>query len=356
MSSRTYIGPFGRIPPLPEGSEPEQTSSYYADDERNSLQLPRPPLNFGSDTTLGFTDPTRYNTSNHSRRTHDPRVSESDHQRPSSRENLPPVRQLLTPGSQPSVPASPFSSQYSPASSHRQSSLASSRHSSIPAQGPESSYRPEGAYQYPPGASLGPPRLSVPSAGEFFPSGHTEQSSQAYISVDQVSPANFHSFGSTATQLPYQAQPTISQHHSLLPLSIPQLSTYQNQQNSILSQPAPYHPNNPDLYNFTPNAEASTSPHQHTSANIVQPGPRLISDGVTVQGPVWIYEDGSTCPKVIDGEPVNAEWGVTKAGKPRKRLAIACLSCREKKIKCDPAEPKCIQCEKNGRVCKFATA
>lgn len=74
------------------------------------------------------------------------------------------------------------------------------------------------------------------------------------------------------------------------------------------------------------------------------------------EGPCWIYEDGSICKKVIDGELVNAQWGVTKAGKPRKRLAIACTTCREKKIKCDPAEGKCLQCEKVGRECRFTTA
>ncbi|KAI9676015.1 MAG: hypothetical protein M1817_000758 [Caeruleum heppii] len=61
-------------------------------------------------------------------------------------------------------------------------------------------------------------------------------------------------------------------------------------------------------------------------------------------------------PRFIDGEPVNAHWGVTKAGKPRKRLAVACLTCREKKIKCDPDFPKCVQCERFGRVCKFKNA
>ncbi len=47
---------------------------------------------------------------------------------------------------------------------------------------------------------------------------------------------------------------------------------------------------------------------------------------------------------------------MTKAGKPRKRLAIACVTCREKKIKCDPDYPQCVQCEKFGRVCKFKNA
>ncbi|PHH63461.1 hypothetical protein CDD81_5840 [Ophiocordyceps australis] len=74
------------------------------------------------------------------------------------------------------------------------------------------------------------------------------------------------------------------------------------------------------------------------------------------EGLCYFYDDGSHCKTVIDGEQVNAHWGVTKAGKPRKRLAIACVTCREKKIKCDPDYPRCVQCEKFGRVCKFKNA
>lgn len=74
------------------------------------------------------------------------------------------------------------------------------------------------------------------------------------------------------------------------------------------------------------------------------------------EGMCYFYDDGSHCKTVIDGEVVNAHWGVTKAGKPRKRLAIACVTCREKKIKCDPDYPRCVQCEKFGRICKFKNA
>jgi hypothetical protein len=42
-------------------------------------------------------------------------------------------------------------------------------------------------------------------------------------------------------------------------------------------------------------------------------------------GMCYVFKDGSTCPTVIDGEPVNPLWGTTKAGKARKRLARACL-------------------------------
>lgn len=85
--------------------------------------------------------------------------------------------------------------------------------------------------------------------------------------------------------------------------------------------------------------------------------PRFVRQAeVPGEGMCYFYDDGTYCKTVIDDEPVNAHWGVTKAGKPRKRLAIACITCREKKIKCDPDYPRCIQCEKFGRVCKFKNA
>ncbi|KAI4939450.1 uncharacterized protein J4E92_000735 [Alternaria infectoria] len=70
------------------------------------------------------------------------------------------------------------------------------------------------------------------------------------------------------------------------------------------------------------------------------------------EGPCYVYEDGTYCRAIIDGEAVNPSWGITKAGKPRKRLAQACLTCREKKIKCEPGYPKCQQCAKSQRVCR----
>ncbi|KXJ85172.1 hypothetical protein Micbo1qcDRAFT_128452, partial [Microdochium bolleyi] len=74
---------------------------------------------------------------------------------------------------------------------------------------------------------------------------------------------------------------------------------------------------------------------------------------VSGEGLCFFYDDGTHCKAIIDGEQVNAHWGVTKSGRPRKRLMIACLACREKKIKCDPDFPRCVQCEKFGIVCRF---
>ncbi|KAI9685908.1 MAG: hypothetical protein M1822_004186 [Bathelium mastoideum] len=74
------------------------------------------------------------------------------------------------------------------------------------------------------------------------------------------------------------------------------------------------------------------------------------------EGTCWVFADGSYYRTVVDGEPVNPDWGLTKAGKARKRLAQACLTCREKKIKCEPGFPKCTQCEKSGKTCRRASS
>ncbi len=69
------------------------------------------------------------------------------------------------------------------------------------------------------------------------------------------------------------------------------------------------------------------------------PGPALVARyvgkrEVPGEGLCHMYDDGTFCQAVIAGEPVNPGFGVTKAGRPRKRLAKACSTCREKKIKC----------------------
>ncbi|KAF2160772.1 hypothetical protein M409DRAFT_70293 [Zasmidium cellare ATCC 36951] len=72
------------------------------------------------------------------------------------------------------------------------------------------------------------------------------------------------------------------------------------------------------------------------------------------EGSFHMYEGGFRIPTHVDGETVNPAWGLTKANKPRKRLAMACLDCREKKIKCEPGTVSCLQCEKAQRPCRKA--
>ncbi len=95
------------------------------------------------------------------------------------------------------------------------------------------------------------------------------------------------------------------------------------------------------LPTLSPEQAASSSKSVVTEANV---------EG---KGTCYVYDDGTVCQKVINGDMVNPKWGTTKAGKPRKRLGQACNTCREKKIRCDPQLPKCTQCQKFGRECKF---
>ncbi|KAK4565814.1 hypothetical protein LTR86_003663 [Recurvomyces mirabilis] len=75
---------------------------------------------------------------------------------------------------------------------------------------------------------------------------------------------------------------------------------------------------------------------------------------VVGEGSFHVYEGGFRIPTQVEGETVNPAWGLTKANKPRKRLALACLDCREKKIKCEPGASSCLQCEKAKRPCRRA--
>jgi hypothetical protein len=46
----------------------------------------------------------------------------------------------------------------------------------------------------------------------------------------------------------------------------------------------------------------------------------------------------SNRPNTATGVPSDSPWGLTKAGRARKRLEQACVSCRKKKTKCERAE------------------
>ncbi|EXL60787.1 hypothetical protein FOCG_00076 [Fusarium oxysporum f. sp. radicis-lycopersici 26381] len=44
---------------------------------------------------------------------------------------------------------------------------------------------------------------------------------------------------------------------------------------------------------------------------------------------------------------------VTVSGKPRQRSALACSTCRIKRVKCDGQRPSCSTCHTNGEVCEY---
>lgn len=346
--SRTYIGPFGRILPILPNTQPLAPEETHAPIEgvpskMATYQLPPPAgLQFGSDPFPGFTEPNRYDTVSNSRASHEqPKSEHQDPPRNPHREQLPSVSQLLTPGSHSSIPSSPYSSHHS------------SHHSPDP---PEPRPAQAGGYRFsdqdaPLQVVAGYPIQGVPPV---MPQPHF------YVEHDHVGRNDYQI-------LPHQAPLQVSMVGQISANPSPYAPfPNEHRQDTYIQQPRPiapltasaqYYQAQMETYDQSMLSAAGSSQGLRSEGNIVKPLPRLVGEQVLPgEGPCWIYEDGSICKKVIDGEEVNAQWGVTKAGKPRKRLAIACTTCREKKIKCDPAEPKCVQCEKFGRVCRFTTA
>lgn len=298
-----------------------------------TYHLPPPTgLQFGSDPFKGFQDVNREPASRNITPSDSQRGTHQDHVRRQYHEQLPSVRHLLTPGSQSSISTSSQSSQQSPQSPD---SRTSSHRGTIPERAPQvvstiqqGNYAPVSDNQCHSGPTY-PVRTEYQSFAPLPPY-------QATYSIPLApSPASYVAYHEPVQQEQHH------QHRQIAPLT----ASTQYYQQSIGA--------------YDPSYVVATGPNQivRDSANNVKPLSRLVGEQIVPgEGPCWVYEDGSFCKKEIDGEPVNGQWGVTKAGKPRKRLAIACTTCREKKIKCDPAEPKCVQCEKFGRVCRFTTA
>jgi hypothetical protein len=90
---------------------------------------------------------------------------------------------------------------------------------------------------------------------------------------------------------------------------------------------------------------------RHISIRPEVPGRYLGVESLPGKGTFHLYEDGYRIPTQVDGEAVNPQWGLTKANKPRKRLALACLHCRGKKTRCEPGVNGCLQCVKAKRTC-----
>jgi len=312
--SETYIGPFGRILPIPKDYSLPQSSKSPSPEmlARKMPPLPDMRLAFGSDPTPGFTDPNLY----------------SRYQKPnaSSRTQLggtlPGVSQLLSPVS-PSAGDASFSSRFGTGSpSEPSSGYPSPRPDEYSAQ----SYSRSGGHtshgQTPRGSHFQSPYGNL--VREPLPQSMTHRQYPASY------PSNF--------DHPRQSwQPSLP-----TPSSTPSSARFQwPMAQSSGSRPAAH----------------QAGSHSRATASTVPPVLKVVGEEtIPGEGPCHLYADGSHVKKFIDGEMVNPQWGITKAGKPRKRLAQACMTCREKKIKCDPGDQKCIQCDKSGRDCHFHTA
>lgn len=297
-----YVGPFGRMLPT-TGPSSEQQSERPANlqesgDPPYQLPPPRTPasLQFGSDPFL------------RQRQQETPqRPSDIGRQRT---EQLPSVRQLLTPVTSSNSPPT-YPQAYSSSSTERREPSYAYRHHEPSLS---SQLSPTGVHERIKGRSESLPQ---PQTGNLPP-------------LSQV--ASLHSSGDMRHHTPTRSDPSaVGYPHGQLPF-----------------HSTPFHDKLPSGELSSPEASGR---HEKTVR------PHVVDERyIEGEGICYVYADGSHCPKAIDGIPVNANWGVTKAGKPRKRLAQACLICREKKIKCQPNLPKCDQCQKSGRECRFENA
>ncbi|CAG8013372.1 unnamed protein product [Penicillium olsonii] len=294
--SSYYIGPFGRMLPTADGPYSEQQPELPAnlpDSEDPPYQLPPPRVPAGL----------QFGTDLSLRTDH----SDGKDNGPQKPEQLPSLSQIFT------------------------TEAPSSSHSKVYAPLTPGAERRESAYTFP----HHDPRLSA---------------QHAQSAMHDRAKGRSESLQSQNTALPSLSQVTSQSHRDL------------SHHTPTRSDPstAPFPP---------PLAYTNTLPHDQGPGELSSSDgsgrpvktpvrPAVIDERVIEgEGLCFIYADGSYCPQTIDGTPVNANWGVTKAGRPRKRLALACLTCREKKIKCNPAtEAICDQCRKSGRECRFESA
>ena len=311
-----YVGPFGRMLPTNEDSSerPPEFPANRSESGDNPYQLPPPRtpgnLQFGTDPFLRQRQPGE-NAEGKEQQPGTP-ASQPQHQR---NEQLPSVRHLLTPvtagtNSPPTSYHQPYGAT-APGLDHREYAYPFRQHDS--AQIPQISPIP------------GQDRASLKGRSESFPQPQTG-------TLPPLSQVAMHS-------------PRDMKHHTAT-RSDPSSSTFPH---GPLPHGAVYHEHPPSVGDISSPESASRSKGQSLQHVIDE---RYIEG----EGVCYVYADGTHVPKLIDGIPVNANWGVTKAGKPRKRLAQACLTCREKKIKCQPNLPKCDQCQKSGRECRFESA
>lgn len=340
--SSCYVGPFGRLLPifkdLPKLTECTRGEPPDLSPNLSSPRQQSPPkrpiaLEFGTDLALKPpVQPTRA-----AMLSPDP-PSPAKEDEPCTLELLPSETQLLTPYSPSSLPNSPQFPKtrlnFSASPSITSAQLFS------PVDGTVSEAQ----------------MLSVPSSHDFTKDIGTTAAATAtdgLVSdpINALYEQYYSQVGSDVPTFRLDTQDPLSQ--PIRPFTPPEMdypvSHYHQGQ-------LPYHPN-------LRSAETppSSDPVSTNGDSLPQPPhpllPHVIDEQIIEgEGICYLYSDGSYCPKTIDGEPVNANWGVTKAGKPRKRLAQACITCREKKIKCRPNLPKCDQCQKSGRVCRFMSA
>ena len=322
--STYFVGPFGRMLPAADTPSAERTPDHPANlpvTGSHQYQLPPPRasggLQFGTDPFLHHRNQGVKSESGGA-----PSIrSQSPGIHYASNEQLPSVSQLLTPTIQTPRSLSPYNPQCF------------------------GIYLPNG----------GTPRHRSPSDSGLVGSGSQDGFRGSSAAMDAAPPSHTGNLPSLA-HITTQNRRRESQGH---PMDFRESPT-QQMQPGPLSSPFPYSAryhgrelSGELIASTVPESDSASAGHPR----VTKVRPHVVDEKfIEGAGLCYVYADGSHCPKNVDGEPVNANWGITKAGKPRKRLAQACLTCREKKIKCQPNLPKCDQCQKSGRECRFESA
>ena len=320
----------GSTHPKSSGGYPSYDyTSTYAGSIARSYSYGRPPIDPPRPLEPRPTLHTSLSESAGSSRHHSAHHGPLSPERRSHGQNLPALKDILSPGPHP-PPHSPYNGSWS----HNRTG--SSTHSR--------------ADSYHPPAGLHPPMTLYPPSdigGKYKP----PQTSPFEVPVLQTSPIATH---------PPQVSGILS--YSTYPEPRREYAEYRPDRQPVehrgayMNNTAPhqYSSATPDeiLYRNQLGAHDPTSGPPYTPTAADNRGNYLGVQDVPGEGSYYVYEGGHRIPTHVDGEQVNPQWGLTKANKPRKRLALACLDCREKKIKCEPGTSSCLQCEKAKRICR----
>lgn len=109
-----------------------------------------------------------------------------------------------------------------------------------------------------------------------------------------------------------------------------------------------------DPSNFEGNRNANLGNSKVTSPTT----PRVMDRSLSSKEWVESSSKGSHRPGHIKEDPENRPAWVdqkTKAGKERKRLPLACIACRRKKIRCSGEKPACKHCTRSRMPCVYKT-
>ncbi|KAK2777787.1 hypothetical protein FQN53_002068 [Emmonsiellopsis sp. PD_33] len=293
-----YVGPFGRILPVPEDSSaledaqddaslPKRLTNYH-------LPPPRKPvaLQFGSDTTLG--PPESIDSSDSAMNRVPSQDNGSRHQ---PQDTLPSVSQILTPASFPGTPSPSYpyagrgNSPLNSAGTHR-SPIGETYDRTTQQAG----YSNHGL-------------VSDARTGSVPESIDTSYGHKQYTSYnrDQLPPLS--QVGLDPASLRAQHFREYARNSSDAPLAryhqgqLPYLRELSNSEISSASNPS----------SFT--GETSLRSGSPTGQNQLRVAHVVDERVIEGEGLCYIYSDGSHCPKLIDGELVNSNWGITKAAR-----------------------------------------